>query len=254
MKNSITQITLNMRRLLFRDVKSFIASFIFPIFFYVLYTKFLTFEMDEAAMRDWQLDYLVSMSVYGMVFTSIQTVSSALIKDQTRQWDLFVRMSPQSYWLYYVYICLTYLPLHVLLFVLLSMIAYLLHQVTMPIMIWLGFLGLIVLSSSVFSLFGILVGMTRSHMIANISSNLLVFPMAILGGLWWPLYIMPEWLQNIGKILPTYQSSEIIRTLVLQKKDLQYSLIFGFIIWFITLFVVIIGLSRYQSRKEQVIL
>lgn len=252
MKASLIQITMNIRRLLLRDMKSFIASFIFPIFFYILYTKFFTFEMDDSAMRHWQLDYLVSMTVYGMVSTAIQTVSSALIKDKTYHLDMFVRLSPQSYWKYYINMCVTYIPLYVILFILLSLIAYFLHHVTMPIQIWLGFLGLIILSSGLFSLFGVIVGMNRSNIIANVFSNLLVFPMAILGGLWWPIYIMPNWLQAIGKSLPTYQAAEIIRSLVFQR-EFQLPHILGFLTWLLGLFIAIIALSKYQSGKERII-
>ena len=32
----------------------------------------------------------------------------------------------------------------------------------------------------------------------------------MLGGLWWPTYLFPEWLQNISKVTPTYHLLEFV--------------------------------------------
>lgn len=243
-----TQVRWHLKRLIQRDIKSFIASLIFPIFFYILYTKFLTFDMDAQQMRRWQLEYLVSMSVYGMVLTSIQTVSLSLIKDQQQQFDRFVRLSPQSFWTYTLSICLTYIPLHITLLILLTIIAWALHGISVSIFTWVIYLVCMVIGSGLFSLMGVLISFARTNAMANILSNLTVFPMAILGGLWWPIYIMPEWIQAIGKRLPTYLFAEIVRPIVLNT-SISLENVFGCLLWFTGLFLAIIGITQRQKTK-----
>ena len=51
-------------------------------------------------------------------------------------------------------------------------------------------------------LLGILVSLVGSGNTVNVLCNLVVFPMAILSGLWWPLETMPDWMQHVGQLLP----------------------------------------------------
>ena len=40
----------------------------------------------------------------------------------------------------------------------------------------------------------------------------------MLGGLWWPTYLFPEWLQNISKLTPTYHLLEFVNKYI--KEDI----------------------------------
>ena len=45
---------------------------------------------------------------------------------------------------------------------------------------------------------------TRTMAQANSLNTVIVLVMASLGGAWWPLEIVPQWMQNIGRLFPTF--------------------------------------------------
>ena len=52
-------------------------------------------------------------------------------------------------------------------------------------------------------LLGIAISLLKDSDTINAVTNLIVFPMAIAGGLWWPISLLPHWLQQKRKLLPT---------------------------------------------------
>ena len=74
---------------------------------------------------------------------------------------------------------------------------------------WLGWVVIIIGSLIPLSLFGIIISFVGNTTGVNILSNLISFPLAILGGLWWPIETMPEWLQVIGRMLPSYFAANL---------------------------------------------
>jgi ABC-2 type transport system permease protein len=59
---------------------------------------------------------------------------------------------------------------------------------------------LMVLMSAAFSL--MLATLARTRRSAGALANITSLVLAPLGGCWWPLFLYPQWLQNIAKITP----------------------------------------------------
>jgi len=72
--------------------------------------------------------------------------------------------------------------------------------------------------------------------------------MAIISGLWWPLEIMPKWLQNIGKLMPTYQLSIIDRA-ALKNTNVNISALINIFAWFIILALLFLWVNKLQKQK-----
>ena len=68
----------------------------------------------------------------------------------------------------------------------------------------------------------------------SVAGNLLYMGLAVMGGLWMPISVFPEWMQAIGKCLPTYQLMELIKTF-LNKGQVN-----GFASLYLTLFTLIL--------------
>ena len=49
-----------------------------------------------------------------------------------------------------------------------------------------------------------------SSQLMSVVGNLLYLGLAVLGGLWMPISLFPDWMQAIGKCLPTYQLMEVV--------------------------------------------
>lgn len=49
----------------------------------------------------------------------------------------------------------------------------------------------------------LMAALVRTSAQANTLSTIVILPMAALGGAWWPLDIVPEWMQTLGHLFPT---------------------------------------------------
>jgi ABC-2 type transport system permease protein len=98
-------------------------------------------------------------------------------------------------------------------------------------------------------LIGIIISTFKNPSTVNMLNSLAVFPVAMLSGLWWPMSMMPNWLQVFGKLLPTYAISNVINNVIFNKA-LQLSNIVNLISWFVGLLLVIIVLTKLVPRQE----
>ena len=57
---------------------------------------------------------------------------------------------------------------------------------------------------SLFLTLGLIIAQLNDIQKASSFANLLNITLAILGGLWFPVYTFPDWLQSISKHMPTY--------------------------------------------------
>lgn len=90
--------------------------------------------MPEEEMLIWQTDYMISMVIFGSMFTSVLTMANTLLKDYVNQFQLFVRLTPSSKWRYFLSVSLVYLPVNFVLLVALRAIAYFVNGVALGIM------------------------------------------------------------------------------------------------------------------------
>lgn len=81
-----------------------------------------------------------------------------------------------------------------------------------PLATMLVTVGMLVASAS-FALF--LATIARSQNSADSIAVLAALTLAALGGSWWPLFIMPEWLQTLAKITPHAWANEAFNNLLL---------------------------------------
>ena len=243
------QTKLNTKRLIIRDIKTVFFALFFPLFFYVLYTRIFVFEMPEEALIVWQTDYMLSMIIFGFLFTSVNTLANTLLEDYTSQFQLFVRLTPTSKWRYFLSVILVYMPVNLTLIGALGLLAYFLNGVALGLIEWLVLILLLLFGTAVFSLLGVIVSYGRKTTIVNLLGNLIVFPLAIAGGLWWPLDMMPDWLNVLGKRLLTNHMLVLTQDWV-HEKSFSSSAFIGGLIWLFLLVVVIIGLQKVFKYRE----
>jgi ABC-2 type transport system permease protein len=63
-----------------------------------------------------------------------------------------------------------------------------------------------------FGLLGLCIGLTLGSSAAMGVTNLVFLVLAVLGGLWIPIFLFPDWMQAIGTVLPTYHLAELALT------------------------------------------
>lgn len=205
--------------------------------------------MPEEALLIWQTDYMISMIIFGSLFTSVITMANTLLEDYMNQFQLFVHLTPTSKWRYFLSVIIVYVPIHLLLIISLGLLAYFLNGVSLSILQWLVLILIILIGTIPFSLLGIIASYGRKTTIVNTLGNLIVFPLAIGGGLWWPLEFMPAWVTAIGERLVTNHILNLAKEWV-HNVQLNPSNLIGVILWIIGLALVIIGLQKIFHYKE----
>ena len=75
--------------------------------------------------------------------------------------------------------------------------------------IWAASLGLIVAALLPMVLFGLVIALWFKPQTATAATTLTMMALAMLGGLWFPLEMMPGAMQPLGRLLPSYWASQV---------------------------------------------
>lgn len=246
MTNFLYQLEIDFKRIILRNPAFFMFDLAMPFTFYLLFTKALPHYSNT---MQWKVDYLVSMAIYGILLGSIMTVAHTLSSDIDRKFTLFIDLSPFPKFMYYIEMIIIFEVLNLLCLVGIGLAGILVNNLTLPTKVWILLLILIPIMSLPLVLLGILISSFKDSNVINALANILVFPMAICSGLWWPLSVLPQWLQKIGKVTPTYYISNLSNN-ILHGNSINYNSLVGLIIWFVVL-VLALGISYiFTSKKD----
>ena len=191
------------------DVKSLLRSpgfmaptLLFPAVFYLLFGVFL-------AKADAPLYMLVSYGCFGVMGPALFNFGMQVATDRESGFLIMRQLSPAPVAAYLVGKLSSSLLMGMLVTLLLFVLAALFGGVRMYTSQWLG-LGLwLMLGSVPFCLLGLLLGLTLSAKAAPATVNLVYLPLALLGGLWLPMHLMPELMQQFALMLPSYHFAQV---------------------------------------------
>ena len=111
---------------------------------------------------------------------------------------------------------------------------------------WIGAALLLIVGSVAFVALGLTLTLLPSSQLMSVVGNLLYFGLAVLGGLWMPISLFPDWMQAIGKCLPTYQLMELLKTFLneggINLSATVYLLVFSAVLFGLTIYL--------QGHKE----
>lgn len=244
MKSYTTQLKMDIKRLIMRNPKFVIFDVGIPVAFYVLFTKVLNAGMPSSFDKS----YMVNMAIYATLLSSIVTVANNILSDQEEKYLRFIDVSPVSRIVYYTSIGTALMILTLLEVLVIELVGYFYVGVSLPISSLLWALVIVTIASIPLTVFGVLLAYTGSSSLVNLLVYLIVFPVAILSGLWWPLQMLPAWGQHIGKLLPTYQTSVIVNN-VIQNQSFSMKPIIILLSWFIVGAFAIIGTQKIQKMR-----
>ena len=125
-------------------------------------------------------------------------------------------------------------------------VGYLVRGVDMPLGSWIGAAFLLIVGSIAFVALGLTLTLLPSSQLMSVVGNLLYLGLAVLGGLWMPISLFPDWMQAIGKCLPTYQLMELLKTFLneggINLSATVYLLVFSAVLFGLTIYL--------QDHKE----
>jgi len=192
-----------------RNVGFVIFSFTLPVIMYVLFS-----QMFGAAPAPSGVNYsaviMVSMGSYGALGAAMSGGAYLVVERRSgwfRQLSL-TALPPRAFlWARAIVIMVLVLPSLVLVFA----AGFLVGGVRAPIGVWLASIGLIWLGLIPLAELGIAIGVwVKTEAVGGVNTILLLV-LALLGGLWMPMDLMPAALQAVGRLLPSYWVGELGR-------------------------------------------
>ncbi|MGE8203544.1 ABC transporter permease [Heyndrickxia sp. NPDC080065] len=221
-------------------------SLCMPILFYFIFTKVVNTGAADKSV--WQAHYLMSMTSFSVMGSSIMTLGIRMVQEKSQGWSTYMRLTPLPDSIYFFGQMIGQSVIHVFSITIIFIAGAIINGISLSAFEWI-MSGLWILIGSIpFLALGTLIGAMKKVETAAGVSNVLYMILAVAGGMWMPLEVMPKVMQNIGKWLPSYNfgngSWEIVRGNLPDWKNII--ILFGYLIVFMLL-------SKYVRRKQEAV-
>lgn len=90
-------------------------------------------------------------------------------------------------------------------------------------------------------------GLSRTYAQANALSQILTYSTAALGGAWWPIDIVPVWMQRLAQITPAYWAMQGFQDIIVRGEGLPAILPSAAVLTVMGVIFLTTGLSRFRA-------
>ena len=231
---------------IFRNPYYLFWSLFMPIVFYVIFTKIMNTDVPDREL--WNAHFLMSITTFSVMGSAIMTLGIRMVQEKSQGWTTFMRVTPLSGMVYFLAKMVGQTMIHVLSIIVLFIAGVLINGVSMSSMDWI-ISGLWILAGSLpFLGIGVLVGSMKRVDTAGGVSNMVYMLLAITGGMWMPMEVLPKTIQTIGSWLPAYNYGngawEIIRGNTPEFRNI------AILVFYLVLFMF---LSIYIRKRQQAV-
>jgi ABC-2 type transport system permease protein len=180
----------------------------FPIMFYVLFG--LVLNSKESIGRTSVPTYLIATyGTFGVMGASLFGTAAGLASDRGLGWLQVKRASAMPPFAYFAAKVITSMIFSTTVVLALFLLGVTLGGVRMPVADFAKLLGTLVAGSLPFSAMGLAVGYFAGPNSAPPTINLIYLPMSFCSGLWVPFIFLPQVVQKIALVLPSYHLSQL---------------------------------------------
>jgi ABC-2 type transport system permease protein len=222
-----------------------LPSMAFPLMFYLFFGILFTSGGSATYL-------LVSYTCFGIMGPAMFNFAMNIASDRAHGWLTLKRLSPMPVGAYLLAKLSTSLMFSVVIIFLLFCLAAIVGSVSIDAKKWL-LLALLMFAGTIpFALIGLLLGLTLSDKAAPGVVNLIYLPMAFLSGLWLPISMLPQFLQQLAWVWPSYHLSQLGFKLINMDQGYAWYLHLGILI-LITTMLVLVNLwvfRRYHNAKQ----
>lgn len=187
---------------IFRNPYYVLWSLVMPFGFYIVFTR--VFVSGGSVEGDWAAVYLMSMTSFSVMGSAVMTFGVRLVQERVYGWAVYMRATPLPGWVFFLGKMAGQLAMHLLTIVVIFTAGYLVNGVSLSLSQWMVCGLWIMLGSVPMLAIGSLVGTMKRVDTASGVSNILYLAMAVMGGMWTPLELMPDVMQRIGRWLPSH--------------------------------------------------
>ncbi|HWD62801.1 MAG TPA: ABC transporter permease [Humibacter sp.] len=188
-----------------KNVRNTIFTFAVPLVMLLLFGGIYgsSGQIDKVTGLPWIVVTTVQMAGYGGMMAALGQAFT-IVTERSVGWNRQLRLTPLSgmgYLLSKVVAALSVALVSIVALIIISVIVF--HASLSPAAWAMAALGLW-LGVIPFALIAVLIGQFAKPQFAQPLFMVVFFGMAILGGLWVPLSILPAWMTNIAQVVPSY--------------------------------------------------
>jgi ABC-2 type transport system permease protein len=188
-----------------RDKRFAIFAIGMPSIFYLIFGA----QKATVSGTDFARYYMVSMAVYGALIATMNVGGPRIAADRQVGWTRQLRLTSLTGTQYFAAKSITAITVGLVAVLPVFLIGALVNHVTMPAGQWVGSAVAVWLASLAFAALGILIGYLGTPSSVQPIMMLVSLGISMLGGLWWPISILPTAMQDVAKVLPTYHVAQI---------------------------------------------
>ena len=195
-----------------RSISNLLVSIGMPVVFFLLFTNILANEnmMPAEIAKDFVRQYMMQMTAFSSLSFTFFSLPFAFQEDRNGNRLRTIQHSPIPIWQYYASKIIGILAHFVLAIIAIFVVGYVVKDIRMPLTDWF-MCALILFGGAIcFMPFGALIAHIKSTQTLSIVSNIFYLGLALLGGLWMPIQIFPDFLKSLAKLTPTYHLNNLI--------------------------------------------
>ncbi|ETK38107.1 ABC transporter permease [Microbispora sp. ATCC PTA-5024] len=204
----LSYIKVEMLRML-RNKRYIIFVVAFPLGFYLLYSNLWGNQVDQSTGVRGSIILMVSMGAYGALAASMMSTAVPWSQERHSGWLRQLQITPLTSWAIIVTKLLAALLLVLPSLLLVGLAAVLTQHVSLTAGEWAGLLLCMWIGTIPFAALGLAIGSVLPPDTAQPAAMISMFGLALLGGLWIPLEVMPSTMRSVAQVLPSYDYASI---------------------------------------------
>lgn len=179
-----------------------LPTLLFPPMFYLLFAVL----MPMGRTGSWQAGHylLATYTVFGVMAPGLFGFGVVVASDRERGWLRLKRIAPMPPGAYLLAKLAMAMLFAALIFSIMATIAMIAAGVRLPLVNWLALFATAVFGVLPFCAIGLWIGTLAGASGAPAIVNLIYLPMAFLAGLWFPLSVLPDFIQTLAPVWPAY--------------------------------------------------
>lgn len=182
-----------------------LPSLLFPIMFYVFFG--LVFNQNSEANIPAYL--MATYGTFGVIGPSLFAFGVGVAIEKEQGWLALKQSSPMPIMAYFIARVNSSLLFGLAIVLSLFVLGAAFGDVVMTTSQWILSLVVLLFGSLPFAALGLWLGLSLSGKAAPAIVNLIYLPMAFLSGLWVPIFMFPDMLQNIAWFLPAFHLAQL---------------------------------------------
>ncbi|MDQ0415999.1 ABC-2 type transport system permease protein [Croceifilum oryzae] len=228
----------------FRNRKSIFFTLLMPIIFYFIMSQNGAEKMGGV---EWKAYFLISMTAYGLMGSSIFNLSLRLVQERTQGWSHQLKITPLPPSTYFAAKVSVQLLVNLGQIVVMFLVGHFANSVELTAGQWIGAGFWLLLGSVPFLAIGTLLGTMDKVETAQIVNQIVTLGLSFLGGIFYPMSLFPEWLRKFGELTPSYLMGNGAWN-ILGNQPVDW----GGVAILAIYFVLFTGLASYILQKKEV--